>query len=111
MTVPAIDSFDAMTVLDSRGFPTIRVTVSLSDGSVGKATAPSGASTGSHESVELRDREPAFGGRGVRRAIGNVVNTIAPALRGKPGMSLEDVDEMMVSLDGTPIAPIWGRMR
>jgi enolase len=102
VTVPAIDSIDAMTVLDSRGFPTIRVTVSLSDGSVGKATAPSGASTGSHESVELRDRDPAFGGRGVRRAIGNVVNTIAPALRGKPVMSLQDIDEMMVSLDGTP---------
>jgi enolase len=98
---PAIDSIDAMMVLDSRGFPTIRVMVTLSDGSVGTANAPSGASTGKHESVELRDGGTAFQGRGVLHAIARVATVIAPALRGRHGISLGDVDESLIALDGT----------
>lgn len=98
----AIDAIDATMVLDSRGFPTVRMTVTLSDGSVGTATAPSGASTGKHESIELRDGEPAFQGRGVQRAIKGVASVVGPALHGRHGMSLGDVDEALIALDGTP---------
>src|SRR4249920_3928052 len=68
-------------ILDSRGNPTVEVDVVLEDGSIGRAAVPSGASTGAHEAVELRDGDKArFGGKGVLKAVENVVETIAPAL-------------------------------
>src|SRR5437762_12290843 len=70
-------------ILDSRGNPTVEVDVILADGAVGRAAVPSGASTGAHEAVELRDGDKArFGGKGVLSAVANVTDTIAPALYG-----------------------------
>jgi enolase len=97
-----ISKLDAMMVLDSRGVPTIRVFVSLSDGSFGVATAPSGASTGKQEAVELRDGGTAFQGRGVDRPIENVREKIAPMLLGVAPFDLAEIDRAMIDLDGTP---------
>ena len=85
-----IDVVDAREILDSRGNPTVEVDVVLADGSVGRAAVPSGASTGAHEAVELRDGDKSrFGGKGVLKAVANVTETIAPgasrARRGRPG--------------------------
>ena len=83
MTSTFIAYIDAREILDSRGNPTIEVDVVLDDGSVGRAAVPSGASTGAHEAVELRDGDPKrFGGKGVLKAVDNVTETIAPALEG-----------------------------
>ena len=77
----SIEFVDAREILDSRGNPTVEVDVVLDDGSVGRAAVPSGASTGAHEAVELRDGDTSrFGGKGVLRAVTNVIETIAPAL-------------------------------
>jgi enolase len=93
----------AREVLDSRGRPTVEVEARASDGAVGVAIVPSGASTGRHEAVELRDRDPAkYGGLGVRRAVANVMGEIA---RGVVGFELEDqggLDGRLIELDGTP---------
>src|SRR5215218_6660812 len=93
----------ALEVLDSRGRPTIEVEVAASNGEVGRAIVPSGASTGRHEAVELRDPQcRRHGGMGVRRAVANVTKEIAPAV---VGMDLEDqaaIDAAMIALDGTP---------
>ena len=79
----AIEVVDAREILDSRGNPTVEVDVVLADGSVGRAAVPSGASTGANEAVELRDGDPGrYGGKGVRRAVANVAQTIGPAIRG-----------------------------
>ena len=85
-----IDAVDAREILDSRGNPTVEVDVILADGAVGRAAVPSGASTGAHEAVELRDGDKArFGGKGVLGAVANVTDTIAPGplrpRRGRPG--------------------------
>ncbi|MBI4199877.1 MAG: phosphopyruvate hydratase [Chloroflexi bacterium] len=93
----------AQEVLDSRGNPTVEVTVHLSDGSEGTAAVPSGASTGTHEAVELRDGDRArFGGKGVLKAIDNVNNRIALALTGLPPFDQEGIDHRLKDLDGTP---------
>ena len=90
-------------ILDSRGNPTVEADVRLSDGSLGRAAVPSGASTGEHEAVELRDGDAArYGGRGVRRAVGHVSGEIAAAVRGRDAADQRGLDDALVALDGTP---------
>ncbi len=98
-----IDAIDARQILDSRGNPTIEVDVILADGSVGRAAVPSGASTGVHEAVELRDGDAArYGGKGVLRAVANVTETIGPALLGLDATDQAGIDALLCELDGTP---------
>jgi enolase len=93
----------ARQILDSRGNPTIEVDVRLDDGTLGRAEVPSGASTGAHEALELRDGDKSrFGGKGVLIAVGNVVDHIAPALRGRSVFDQAKIDSEMLALDGTP---------
>ncbi len=98
-----IASVRAREVLDSRGNPTLEVEVALDDGSVGRAIVPSGASTGAHEALELRDGDPArYGGKGVLRAVANVHAVIGPALVGRSPFDQEAIDRLLLELDGTP---------
>ncbi len=98
-----ISGVQAIEVLDSRGRPTLTVTVSLADGTVAEAGVPSGASTGTREAVELRDGDASrFGGAGVRTAVGNVNGELNAALSGRSWASLAEVDKAMCDLDGTP---------
>ncbi|HET7677312.1 MAG TPA: phosphopyruvate hydratase [Candidatus Limnocylindrales bacterium] len=98
----SIESVDAREVLDSRGDPTIEVDIVLSGGATGRAAVPSGASTGAHEAVELRDGEAArYRGRGVRRAVANVQESIAPALLGQDASDQAFIDDTLIALDGT----------
>ena len=93
----------AREVLDSRGNPTVEVEVVLEDGTMGIAIVPSGASTGAHEAVELRDGDPArYGGKGVLRAVKNVNEIIAPEIIGMEAVRQIDIDALMIDLDGTP---------
>jgi enolase len=90
-------------ILDSRGNPTVEAEVKLSSGATGRAAVPSGASTGEHEAVELRDGESGrYGGKGVRQAVRNIVETIGPRLEGMDATQQVSVDVTMVELDGTP---------
>src|SRR5579872_6418715 len=90
-------------ILDSRGNPTVEADVHLSDGAVGRAAVPSGASTGVHEAVELRDNDPKrYGGKGVLKAVHNVNTTLSQHLKGKSVFEQKRVDEAMILLDGTP---------
>lgn len=90
-------------ILDSRGNPTVEVDVILDDGTLGRAAVPSGASTGSHEAVELRDGDPSrFQGKGVLKAVNNIDKIIAPAVLGMPALKQEAIDQTMIELDGTP---------
>ncbi|MEO2240878.1 MAG: phosphopyruvate hydratase, partial [Euryarchaeota archaeon] len=91
----------AREVLDSRGEPTVEVEVRLEDGTVGRAIVPSGASTGSHEALELRDGDDRYGGKGVRRAVRNVEEIIAPELEGMDATAQAEIDRLMIELDGT----------
>jgi enolase 1/2/3 len=98
-----IELVDAREILDSRGNPTVEVDVVLGDGSVGRAAVPSGASTGAHEAVELRDGDKArFGGKGVLTAVRNVTDRIAPELYGMDAADQAGVDDLLRELDGTP---------
>ena len=98
-----IKSIDAIEILDSRGNPTVGVTVTLSNGLTASAAVPSGASTGEAEAVELRDNDPTrFGGKGVRNAVVNVRSKIAPKLMGADVDAQEEIDELLIHLDGTP---------
>lgn len=98
-----IEVVTAREILDSRGNPTLEVDVVLVDGSVGRAAVPSGASTGAHEAVELRDGDPArYGGKGVLTAVRNVAETIAPALVGLPADDQAAIDATLLELDGSP---------
>ncbi|HUQ77790.1 MAG TPA: phosphopyruvate hydratase [Patescibacteria group bacterium] len=98
-----IELVDAREILDSRGNPTIEVDVVLGDGSVGRAAVPSGASTGAHEAVELRDGDKRrFGGKGVLTAVANVTERIAPELSGMDAADQAGVDDLLRELDGTP---------
>jgi enolase len=99
--MPAIDKVHAREILDSRGFPTVEATVILDGGAAGTAAVPSGASTGEREALELRDGDPhRYGGKGVRRAVTNVNDVLAPALRGlEADQNL--VDAKLIALDGT----------
>ncbi|HEY3217996.1 MAG TPA: phosphopyruvate hydratase [Candidatus Limnocylindria bacterium] len=97
-----IELLRAREVLDSRGDPTVAVDVLLADGSRGTAMVPSGASTGAHEAVELRDGEKGrYRGKGVRRAVGNVDDVIAPELIGEDAADQSAIDKILVELDGT----------
>jgi enolase 1/2/3 len=99
----SIELVDAQEVLDSRGNPTIEVVVALADGAVGRAAVPSGASTGAHEAVELRDGDKArYGGKGVLKAVANVLETIAPALLEQDAADQPAIDALLIELDGTP---------
>jgi enolase len=103
MTFFTIRSIDALEILDSRGLPTLRVTVALDDGTRASASVPSGASTGEHEAVELRDGDPKrYGGKGVRKAVGNVKNVIAPLLEGADAGDQAAIDRLLIKHDGTP---------
>jgi enolase len=98
-----IASVHAREILDSRGNPTVEVEVRLDDGSVGLAAVPSGASTGAHEAVELRDGDPTrYGGKGVQRAAANVNGEIAAAVRGLRATDQAALDARLIALDGTP---------
>lgn len=97
-----IQRVHAREVLDSRGQPTVEVEVTLKNGVVGRATVPSGASTGVHEAVELRDGGKRFLGKGVARAVAHVNETIAPRLRGKEARDQAAIDRVMLDLDGSP---------
>ena len=91
----------ARQILDSRGNPTVEVDVTLHSGAFGRAAVPSGASTGEHEAVELRDGGVAFGGKGVLTAVGNVNGEIADAVRGREAADQEGLDRALIELDGT----------
>src|SRR5438874_2544717 len=102
-TPEAIARVLAREVLDSRGNPTVEVEVHCHGGARGRAIVPSGASTGRHEAVELRDGDPArYGGKGVRRAVANVREQIAPHLVGTPATEQARIDRTLCELDGTP---------
>jgi enolase len=93
----------AREILDSRGMPTVEADVQLSDGSIGRAAVPSGASTGQYEALELRDGDPErYLGKGVRNAVQNILDVIAPSLVGKDAVQQNENDQLMIQLDGTP---------
>ncbi|MCI0581590.1 MAG: phosphopyruvate hydratase [Chloroflexi bacterium] len=99
----SITFVDAREILDSRGNPTVEVDVVLAEGSIGRAAIPSGASTGAHEAVELRDGDKdRFGGKGVRKAVGNVVEEIGPAVLGLDAADQAGLDSVLIDLDGSP---------
>ncbi len=90
-------------ILDSRGNPTLEVEVTLSGGEVGRSAIPSGASTGIHEAVELRDGDPSrYGGKGVNKAIANVNDVLGPLLLGTDSLEQREVDRRLIEADGTP---------
>jgi enolase len=98
-----IENIHAREILDSRGNPTVEVEVTLEDGSFGRAAVPSGASTGVHEALELRDGDKKrYGGKGVKKAVGHVNDEIASALIGMDALDQGAVDRTMIELDGTP---------
>ena len=97
----AIAGVHARQVLDSRGNPTVEVDVQLESGALGRAAVPSGASTGVHEALELRDGGSAWGGKGVTRAIANANGEIAEAVRGSDAGDQRALDELLIELDGT----------
>ncbi|HEX7476343.1 MAG TPA: phosphopyruvate hydratase [Polyangiales bacterium] len=98
----SIAEVHAREILDSRGNPTIEVEVELEGGAIGVAAVPSGASTGEHEAHELRDEEPKrYLGKGVTRAVRNVVESIGPELLGHDALAQAEVDRLMIALDGT----------
>ena len=98
----AIAAVHGRQILDSRGNPTVEVDVRLESGAVGRAAVPSGASTGVHEAVELRDGGGAYGGKSVMRAVASVDGEIAAAVRGMDAADQEALDRRLIELDGTP---------
>jgi enolase 1/2/3 len=100
--MPAVSSVAAREILDSRGNPTLEVDVILDDGSAGRSAVPSGASTGTHEALELRDGDPGrYGGKGVLQAVENVVSVIGSALEGHDGLDQRGIDARLIDLDGS----------
>lgn len=97
-----IKSIVAREILDSRGNPTVACRVTLASGASAEAKVPSGASTGSHEALELRDGGKRYGGKGVLKAVKNVNEKIAPVLRGTDAARQKDIDHVMIERDGTP---------
>jgi enolase 1/2/3 len=97
-----ISAVQGRQVLDSRGNPTVEVDVRLEGGGLGRAIVPSGASTGAHEAVELRDGAPEWGGKGVGRAVGHVNGELAAAVRGLDARDQAALDHTLIELDGTP---------
>jgi enolase len=98
----AIAETRARQIFDSRGNPTVEVDVRLESGALGRAAVPSGASTGVHEAVELRDGGDAYGGKGVAKAIANVNDEIAAAVRGRDAADQSGLDRLLIEVDGTP---------
>ncbi len=96
-----ITTVTSRSVYDSRGYPTVEVDVKLDDGSFGRATVPSGASTGKREAVELRDGGSAYGGKGVDKAVAHVTTDIGPAILGKAAWDQFALDKFICALDGT----------
>ena len=98
-----IEDIHARQILDSRGNPTVEVDVALTSGIVGRAAVPSGASTGEHEAVELRDNEKDYYlGKSVKQAVENVNSVLADELVGYPVHLQTEIDQMMIQIDGTP---------
>lgn len=98
-----IDSVFAREILDSRGNPTVEAEVVLEGGALGRAAVPSGASTGEHEAIELRDSDPSrYAGKGVRKAVDHIIDEIAPELVGEDACEQVLIDRLLVELDGTP---------
>jgi enolase len=102
MTDPHIEKVAGRRVWDSRGRPTVEAEILLDNGASGRAIAPAGASTGTHEALELRDGGPAFGGLGVDRAVANINGEIAAALRSMRIADQSAIDDRLIELDGTP---------
>ncbi len=103
MTKDRIKTLQAMEILDSRGNPTVAVCLELEDGTQVISRVPSGASTGAHEAVELRDNDSdRFGGKGVLRAVNNINEVIAPVLTGQPVADQVAMDRRLLELDGDP---------
>src|SRR5258708_31057605 len=101
-TMSTISDIQAREILDSRGNPTVEVDVILAGGAIGRAAVPSGASTGEHEAIELRDGDKKrFLGKGVRNAVKNVTDKILPAVQGVDSLDQLTVDRIMIDLDGT----------
>jgi enolase len=98
----AIENVHARQILDSRGNPTVEVDVRLDSGAFGRAAVPSGASTGTREALELRDKEKAFGGKAVTHAVAHVNGEIADHVRGRDAADQRGLDEAMIALDGSP---------
>ena len=96
-----IKNIHARQIIDSRGTPTLEVDTLLSDGATGRAAVPSGASTGQHEALELRDNQTAFSGKSVYRAINNINTIICPILIGNESNDVSQIDQLMIDLDGT----------
>src|SRR5436309_10846969 len=97
-----IADIQAREIIDSRGNPTVEADVILASGAIGRAAVPSGASTGEHEALELRDGDPKrYSGKGVSKAVKNVTQRILPTLRGVDGLDQLSVDRIMIDLDGT----------
>jgi enolase len=98
----AIVDVHARQILDSRGNPTVEVDVTLEDGSMGRAAVPSGASTGAHEAVELRDGDKSrWGGKGVHKAVDSVNGEILDAVVGREAEEQSEIDALLIALDGT----------
>jgi enolase len=102
MTNFSIKAVHAREILDSRGNPTVACRVTLADGTSAESKVPSGASTGSHEALELRDGGKRYGGKGVQKAVANANNKIAKVLKGTDVRRQQDIDHVMIELDGTP---------
>ena len=101
--MPAIVDISAREILDSRGNPTVEADVILDSGAMGRAAVPSGASTGAHEAVELRDGDKSrYGGKGVLKAIEHIEGEILDALAGMEATDQIEIDNVMIDLDGTP---------
>ncbi|CAN5489730.1 phosphopyruvate hydratase [soil metagenome] len=100
--MPIIEQVGAREILDSRGNPTVEVEIALLDGTFARAAVPSGASTGEHEAVELRDGAERYGGKGVEKAVEAVLDEIAPAVIGLSADDQRLVDQALLDLDGTP---------
>jgi enolase len=100
--VAIIEQVGAREILDSRGNPTVEVEIALDDGTLTRAAVPSGASTGEHEAVELRDGGERYGGKGVQKAVEGVLDEIAPAVIGLDAVEQRTVDQVLLDLDGTP---------
>src|SRR5947208_13683648 len=109
MARTSVRHIQAREILDSRGNPTIEVDVRLDNGGFGRAAVPSGASTGEHEAVELRDGDKSrFAGKGVRKAVANVNHKIEPVLKGLDARDQANIDKKLIELDGTPTKKTLG---
>lgn len=98
-----IKAIEGLEILDSRGFPTVKARAILTDGTIGEAMVPSGASTGEHEALELRDGDQKrYFGKGVQKSVANLSGSISQALKGRSPFSQKEVDGILLELDGTP---------